>query len=51
MTTLYRDVGVTKDTFEPMGDAYWAIYPWHRSGSLNNDSRRPPVTKDTDTGT
>jgi hypothetical protein len=28
------------------GSHYWMVYPWHRSGSLNNDASRP-----TDKGT
>ena len=46
MAPLYEDSWVKKDTFEAGNSAYWPIYPWHRSGSLNNDSKRP-----TDKGT
>lgn len=42
---FYRDYQVKKD-FTTHADAYWMVYPWHRSGSINNDSRRP-----TDKGT
>ena len=37
---FYRDYQV-KDDFSTNADAYWMVYPWHRSGSINNDSRRP----------
>lgn len=40
-TSTYKDFWIKKDTFEVGTSAYWPIYPWHRSGSLNNDSRRP----------
>lgn len=46
MAPLYRDRWVKKGTFEAGNSAYWPVYPWHRSGSLNNDSKRP-----TDKGT
>lgn len=47
---FYMDNQVKKDTSGnySAGDtwAYWLVYPWHRSGSLNNDENRP-----TDKGT
>lgn len=41
MAPLYGDSWVKKNTFEAGNSAYWPVYPWHRSGSLNNDSKRP----------
>lgn len=48
---FYKDYYVTKDSNniyksskDSKGDKYessWMVYPWHRSGSLNNDTNRP----------
>lgn len=38
--SFYRDYSVDSE-FNTKEDGYWQVYPWHRSGSMNNDSRRP----------
>ena len=42
---FYRDKLVRKDfsvlDSDPTDYALFPVYPWHRSGSLNNDSKRP----------
>lgn len=43
---FYKDYSVKTD-FTTLSDSYWMVYPWHRSGSLNNDSRRPSDSKST----
>lgn len=40
MGSFYRDYSLKED-FTTHSDLFWAVYPWHRSGSLNNDTRRP----------
>lgn len=38
---FYKDRKIKKlDYSISDADAYWMVYPWHRSGSLNNDARR-----------
>lgn len=37
---FYKDCNVT-NTFEVGNDRNWMVYPWQKSGSLNDDRRRP----------
>lgn len=39
---FYRDSAVTKEYTEQPA-YYWQTFPWHRSGSLNNDERRAEI--------
>lgn len=41
--TEFNDGFVKADTYESaeLSGIWWMVYPWHRSGSLNNDSNRP----------
>lgn len=42
MGAFYNDVAIKKDSYDNFGAGYlYSVYPWHRSGSLNNDARRP----------
>lgn len=49
-TLSYKDSSVIMEgdgkDYKPATVRHWMVYPWHRSGSLNNDSKRP-----TDKGT
>ena len=42
---FYHAPTITKDFKDTEVGGYWKVYPWHRSGSLNNDTRRPTDTK------
>ena len=42
MGTFYNDIAIEKDSYKAAySKRCYAVYPWHRSGSLNNDARRP----------
>lgn len=43
---LFYDSALIKNDYEVAGNKGFMVYPWHRSGSLNNDTNRP-----TDKGT
>lgn len=39
--TAFLDSAVNSEDWSTTGNYWWMVYPWHRSGSLNNDVRRP----------
>ena len=38
---LFYESGVLNESYNISTGKYFMVYPWHRSGSLNNDSNRP----------
>lgn len=38
---LFYESGQLDEKYNKSEDKYFMVYPWHRSGSLNNDRRRP----------
>ena len=51
MGGFYNDAVITSEFKTGASDKYWAVYPWHRTGSLNNDSKRPIPTDNKETNT